>query len=385
MQKNRYLVSGIGPGRGGVGALMENIEPVSRELGFRVVVKWNRPSLRKLVKKRYYYQCAIVIARSLINELKFQLTTRLIKRSKVVFIHPQTAGFNTLFRLARKNEVFLYVMDNSFFCIRSYNFHPTRKKECIQCVGDPEAADIECRPFPIPMSRSKNLRFVRDLVKIAPDLTFLCQNYNQSKLVKEHFGENTRAVVIGMNTGELGEWSPSFFQEIATSSSGETSFILFHGSATEPKGIAYVIRLAGIMPHRSFVIPASEDELRKFDIPENVVCVDVTWKTGLRELTQKAALVVNPSMWSAPIEGALIKSLAYNRNVATVKTMRGYESEIPKSVGLLTLPLNVTEAATRIDEFLQEEEKADFSLQARIEWLESMKGSNGFEHFISKL
>ena len=383
MAKNNYLFSGLGPGQGGVGALMQNLVPIAQRHGFRVVAKWNGSSGRKLLSQRRYVQVAKLVALRLFTRMRFYLAANSVRNSKVIFLHPQTAGFKVLFRLAQKNELFLYVMDNSFFCMRSYNFHPDDKMECFKCVGNAANADAQCSPFPVAMDRKENLAMLEQLREISPRITFLCQNENQSQLLKKHFDADTRCVVIGMNTGELRNWTPAELQTPIGNS--KKPFILFHGAAAEPKGLDFVIRLAAKMPYRRFIVPAPENQLKHYAIPKNIECHDVTWSNGLRELTQEASLVLNPSMWSAPIEGALIKSLAYNRNVATVKTQHGYESEIPDDVGLLRLPQDVNGAAVLVEEFLEGEKALTFPLHSRIEWLEMMKASNQFEHFISTL
>ncbi|MEH6499667.1 MAG: hypothetical protein V7751_09805 [Pseudoalteromonas distincta] len=363
---------------------MKNLEPIAKKHGFSVITKCAQPSIKALLKKRSYLKAIASIAQTLHNRLSFKLASFLIKNSKIIFIHPQTAGFRTLFRLSRKNEVYLYVMDNSFFCIRSYNYHPVLKKECLQCVGNSANADLACLPFPIKINRNSNLKLLGEMAKIAHHVTFLCQNHNQSLLLKEHFGATIKTEQIGMNTGELAEWSQSNLK-FNKRTNRSNPFILFHGAISEPKGLNYFIQLANEMPSWNFIIPAHESALYNFALPSNIELRDVKWSTGLRELVQEAILVLNPSMWSAPIEGALIKSLAYNLNVGTVCTLRGFESEVPQDVGILRLPLNVTEAAAKIEVYL--EGKKDFAmfLDGRTEWIKAMKASNDFEVFISEL
>ena len=53
----------------------------------------------------------------------------------------------------------------------------------------------------------------------------------------------------------------------------------------------------------------------------------MTWESGLQDYVVNAKVVIHPSQWSAPIEGALIKSAKLNSNVATVSTLFGYEAE----------------------------------------------------------
>ena len=383
MAKSKYLISGIGPGRGGVGALMQNLTLIAERNGFHVIANWNGPSLRRLLERRHFLQLVKILTVRLLKRIRFSLASRFVKNSKVIFLHPQTAGFKTLFRLAEKNELFFYVMDNSFFCIRSYNCHPSTKQECFLCLGNVENVSSECAPFPIPMGKKENLNFLKNLQLLAPRITFLCQNDNQSKLLKMHFGPTTKCKLIGMDTGELYTWSPKRIP--VEKCIDDNPYILFHGTAIEPKGLDYVLRLAERMQAVRFIIPAPAQDLHSRFIPQNVECQDVTWLNGLKELVENASLVLNPSMWSAPIEGALIKSLAHNPNVATVETRYGYESEIPDEVGLIRLPQDIILASKIIEQFLDKDGGPMLIDTARIKWLKELNTSNQFERFISSL
>lgn len=44
-------------------------------------------------------------------------------------------------------------MDNSFFCIKSYNIHPITNHECLQCIGGKNPHDL-CEPFPSRIKKS---------------------------------------------------------------------------------------------------------------------------------------------------------------------------------------------------------------------------------------
>ena len=106
--------------------------------------------------------------------------------------------------------------------------------------------------------------------------------------------------------------------------------IVFHGKSIIPKGIIYVLDLAHELSQFTFLIPDSFANVQKIyskKLPCNVTCHEISWETGLKDLVINARLVLNPSLWSAPIEGALLKSAYYNSNVGTVISEYGYESE----------------------------------------------------------
>jgi len=55
----------------------------------------------------------------------------------------------------------------------------------------------------------------------------------------------------------------------------------------------------------------------------------MTWEAGLREAMAASRMVMVPSLWSAPIEGALIKSLITNDRVAILDNDSAFQSELP--------------------------------------------------------
>ena len=97
------------------------------------------------------------------------------------------------------------------------------------------------------------------------------------------------------------------------SSSNYHSFdVVYHGSSNAAKGLYFVLELACLTPELTFLIPDSASNVLHMTSnspPPNVSFIEMTWETGLRESVSLARLVLNPSMWSAPIEGALIVHL----------------------------------------------------------------------------
>ena len=131
---------------------------------------------------------------------------------------------------------------------------------------------------------------------------------------------------------------------------------MFHGKPLIAKGILYFIELAIILPELSFFIPDTKENVKlvfNADLPSNIFFKNITWETGLLEIVEKAKLVINPSMWSAPIEGALVKSAYFNNNVATVKTRFGFENEVSFVRNHLRLSPDFKVASVQILDFFE--------------------------------
>jgi hypothetical protein len=347
----KYLISGIGPGKSGVGRLMTALIPEYTKRGYKVIYKRDEKSIRKLLNEKKYFLGIIEYAVRLFAQLYFSLKIKTIINSDIIFIHPQTAGFDKLLKLLKRNSINFYLMDNSFFCIKSYNMNPESHEECLHCLGNIDPLEL-CNPFPVKINKFENILFLKELKKNSNQITFFTQNKLQSELVKKHFGDFSKINIIGMDTKEL-----SFELDSKVNGYSSTGYdVVFHGAPILEKGILYVIELAKLLPFYTFLIPSNEVSVMyvfNHKLPDNISCKDLTWESGLKEEIIGAKLVINPSLWSSCIEGALLKSAKFNDNVATVESKYGYENEISTIKNHLRLNRNPLLAAIEIKLFLE--------------------------------
>ena len=114
----KYLISGIGPGdSGGVGRLMKVLIPTYIDNGFKVIHNRDRQSIKKLISTGRYISAILELAARISDKAIFNVRCTGIKNCSIVVVHPQTIGFSLLFRLIGHNDVSVYVMDCSFFCV----------------------------------------------------------------------------------------------------------------------------------------------------------------------------------------------------------------------------------------------------------------------------
>ncbi|WP_236450638.1 hypothetical protein [Stutzerimonas stutzeri] len=343
----KYLVSGVGVSNTGVGRLLRNLESEANSRGYQIISKRNR-SIREMYREGRCIGAFWELLLRVITSLMFSLRLRVIKDSKVIFIHPQTAGYKNLFRLSSQNQVYLYVMDNSFFCIRSYNLHPLLEVECLNCLGDPSKALPECTAYPVEISQALSKSYLYELRSLSSKIIFLAQNENQKQLIRRHFGEKTRVVVVGLDTGETGDPRVS---DTALKSKGHKYDMVFHGAANLAKGVRFFIELAEYLSEFSAFVPAHRRDCERIMgraiTATNIDFVPCSWETGLKQAVLNSKLVFNPSLWSAPIEGALLKSLHYAKKVLVVESKFGYESEI-SAAHLVRIPRDIPSAAEAV-------------------------------------
>lgn len=271
--------------------------------------------------------------------------------SDVIVVHPQSLGFSLFFHMLKHNSLSLYVMDNSFFCICSYNTHPVRKTECLDCLGE-ITPHPDCIPSPCKLIKYRNIRDLKRLKNVAGSIKFLAQNHNQRELLKRHFGGFINVSLVGLTPGDI---STQVVPSKCKTGSPEYQ-IVFHGTSEIAKGILYFVALAVNMPEYSFLVPDKLSNLKSsfpwITSPPNLFCIPMRWETGLCESVESALVVVNPSMWSAPIEGALLKSFQHANNIATVQTRFGYESELPPSLKHIRLSPDPLLGALELRNFL---------------------------------
>jgi len=343
IKNKNYLVSGIGPGPSGVGRLLHNLITIYREKNYKFIYKRNNVSISQLKSKKKYFRLYLEITLRIFDDFLFKFRLFSIKNKRVILIHPQSIGYKTIFKLLKCNNIFIYIVDNSFFCIRSYNVHPVDHNECLHCLGSLDPHD-NCYPEPVMYLRKFNINYLKYLKLNSSKISFLAQNKNQRKLLIKHFGENIKVRVVGMDTNELDD-------DIKFIKNDKQYDIVFHGNSIIPKGIIYVLNLAYELPQFTFLIPDLFENVQNMyarKIPHNVSCNELSWETGLKDLVINARLVLNPSLWSAPIEGALLKSAYYNSNVGTVISEYGYEGETNIIRNHLRLSPDITIATEQI-------------------------------------
>ena len=264
----------------------------------------------------------------------------------VILLHPQTIGMRRVVDLVRRRRrpPVLYLLDCGFFCIRSYNHLEGASGPCLECLGGSfdRAAENGCEPFPInDRDAGWYVRELHDLVTQGR-LELMAQNSAQARLASRHFGVDVP--VVGLWTAD---WDGLFDEPtVSESRTCASADVVFHGHCLEAKGAGWLIRVAARCPELSFLFPFPPPE-GSGDLPPNCDFRPMTWNSGLARAVAGAAVVAVPSLWSAPVESALVKSLVIARAVAVADNPTAFASEIPEDV-VLRLPVEPDAAAHRL-------------------------------------
>lgn len=294
---------------------------------------------------------------------------RVLQRADhVLIMHPQTLGYTwcEAFLRKRRKPTWLFVLDASFFCIRSYNHIPGEQSACLRCLGGDfsQATTFNCPDFPCPQPGS--VRFLKLLMKCAASgkVRFLSQSANHDALLRQHFGPDAWIKRAGM----LADFDLQ--AERSASASDYTGHVVFHGAQLEPKGARWALEVARACPSVPFLFPFDSVFAAGYGTPpSNAVFHPMTWETGLREAIENSRATLCPSLWSAPVEGALIKSIIHAPVTAVAAEETAFCSTFPDNV-LLKLSKDPEQAAAQLLS------SPPPSREAILQWCDSYYKSN---------
>lgn len=331
------ILSGIGPGPTGVGRFVDCLSRIyGRQVEF-IWIKANK-SIRSLVAQRRYTSVTFEILGRLVSRFAFRVSTFLLKNRRIIIIHPQSIGLSNIQRLAKKNSVEFLLVDNFWFCRRSYNYFAGA---CFSCINSIDQEKVKnCKTRPVPYSARTYERFY-DFFQNS-SFQIYTQTESQAELLRTH---QPRCSVskIGLLSDEL---SAEDKQLCPMKKSGEKiNSIFFHAALIDEKGFSWAISLAELCPEIHFTFPGQKPE--NLTVSKNVSFESLTWESGLKTRMQDHDVVLCPSLWSYVIEGAVMKSIWYHGRVAIVATAGSWANELPEDVCLI-LPIDLKQAADHL-------------------------------------
>jgi hypothetical protein len=154
--------------------------------GYKLICRQQKLSIFNLIKKRKFLFVILELINSFFFKIYIYLFILIKRNAKIIFAWPQIAGFELIFKAVKYNKVILYIMDCSFFCIRSYNIHPIKHNECLDCLGSIKPHKL-CLPFPKKYKKLANIKYLELLKENANKIIFYSQNKLQKILLKKHF------------------------------------------------------------------------------------------------------------------------------------------------------------------------------------------------------
>jgi len=315
----------------------------------------------------------------------YQNLGALSEEKNLLLMHFQEIGFDWCSRLLSQRKcrrpVWFFLFDSSFFCIKSYNYISGETRECLRCLGGDflQASTFGCQSYPRKSSCAS--RFLMELQLHAQErrVAFFAQNEVQKNLAMRHFGPNAIVRNCGIWLDDFDALTNNLKQfQVVDDERGEFD-VVFHAAPTEAKGFYWALEVARNSPGIRYLFPCSRPKIGS--IPANCEFRNMRWDTGLRLEICRAPIVLLPSLWSAPIEGALIKTVLLAKRTAVVGLDSAYSSELGDSL-LLYLDKCPKNAADMLMKALSQNLSVSSDLKNR--WLESIRANRNFLHRIEQ-
>lgn len=351
------IISGIPAGDSGTGRFIAHLQQRIAELRNKRVNLIFRPEppapwqIKLWLREKAYRRVLVHLSCYIYLWLKFWISLGRVwpKQSQVfMLLHPQNLGYRLTLRLieSRVKPSFVYLLDSSFFCVASYNHLRGENGSCLRCLdlGFDQIDKNGCRPFPRPdWTAVEFVLRLRELVRTGR-VRIAAQNLHQAELAQRHFGLDMLPPVVGLWTQDWDETFSSIFRSSSRINRSAYSWdVLFHGHCLDAKGASWIANVAEHSSNLRFMFPFAKPDW--LAAPANCSFVPCTWENGLRDEIERSRFVIVPSLWSAPIEGALVKSIACAEAVIVVKNPTSFCDELPDEIVLKLSPHPPTAAA----------------------------------------
>lgn len=383
MSKQIYIYSGISPGKKGTGNFLSYFleQFINNNIDFTLIShKTPNTGYVSIIAKKLGL---IKILRSIFMFFSNFFAKKNINNSIVFLFHPQSIGLNQSIDLIKNNQVYFYVLDTFFFCKKSYNYI-SGNSPCFKCMSNTNASLENNCGFSIFNHKDEDYHnFQNTIFKNLSSINFLTQNDNQLRLLKQKFGDKINVKTLGMLI--------NLKNDIIEKDDSEFSYdFVFHNTGLKPKGLDYFIKLAKEMVNHSFLIPYKSSDLHSsIEDIQNIINIDfipMTWETGLRNAIVNCKIVINPSLWSAPVEGALLKSIMYNGCVAIVPVDFSFQKEIP-SESVIQLYTDIKKTKKKLTSIVTSKKLIDDYKIKSFEWLNSYQNTteSNFINFFKDL
>jgi len=350
----KIVISGIEPSNFGDGQLMKRIFSLANQKSYKCVFK--RTNLfKQFVSQKRYFDAIIHLIKIFIDAIIFIKNVWWLKNARILIIDPQRIGYIIYKRILKRNSIIaMYVTDNSYFCIQSQNYLTSEESECFRCLKDLNDCHETCKPSLVKYKKKKNLYYLEFFKLFAHKIEYFVQSESQKKLLHQFYGHNIDVKIVGLDFGEVKLSDLTFKRNIKR----QQNLLVYVGALQESIGIKYVLQLASFLRQYTILIPFSKNEVAtkypdfNYQFLLNLKFEENSQEKNFKEYVQKAALVLCPSRWSATADTDLIKSLAFNGNVAVFDTEFGFQKDIPDDL-VLRLNKDLQQSANRIIGFVE--------------------------------
>lgn len=315
---NRIFISGLIPGNGGVPRFLEYL----KDNNFSLITPKKDNSFFEKILYRIAFLIKILFCRI---------------DNTYVIIHHQTIPFLVLLKLLLVHKVEYFAIDNSYFCISSYNYNPNIdfQNPCRNCLKKTQP-EKSCDVFPSRRKKFTEVLLLKILRRRLSESKARIYTLSESstRLVKESIPGCGEVKTIGFTTNELTE----LFNYVESNQS-KNNKIVFHGHCLPSKGYEYMIKLAKELPNFEFIFPTEGSNY------DNVHYIPCSWDTGLKDLVEQALFVAVPSMWDNTPEAASLKAMLMKTPLLFIPSEFSFEHEASSHYGIALTGVTLIDAA----------------------------------------
>ena len=272
-----------------------------------------------------------------------------IYNCELILNHPQTLGYNlSRYLIENCNKIDYHVVDTHFFCIKSYNIHSGTA--CLRCLEGKDKY-LDCYHFPRKQNSASYNLFQKTIFENLEKISFYCQTNTYKKLLHNKFGSNASVVVKKMHTFELKKIALALKLDqpaLKTDTDEKKYDIGYHAAFIPAKGSKYICELMSYNHNKNYFIPA-----KYVDGFPNADFVPCSWHDGMQSKLKECKIIICPSIWSAPVEGAVLKSMLFGQPVALMPS-NTFVDELP-SDSFIKLTGKIGDDSKIFDNLLKDE------------------------------
>ncbi len=261
----------------------------------------------------------------------------------LILFHPQGLGYRFATKLLRSREhSWHFILDSSFFCLRSYNYIKGESSACMRCLEKEESVvEMGCKHFPYIQGGYQQYRDA--LKESGRQISYFVQSEIVEQLLRQVVGAEPRIEVVGMAADYPAE------AELELVPQPTEKQIVFHSHPLNPKGCEWTIQLAKRLPKWKFLFPFAKGAVSSLSPSDNCEFRPMTWENGLKDAVESSSGVLCPSLWSAPVEGAFVKSILHGHTVGYVDIPSAATSRFSSDTACVAMDSNLDKAAAQLE------------------------------------
>ena len=313
-----------------------------------------------IFKKYKIINRLLIIILSNIYKFFLKVLVNFVSIDNLVIFHQQSIGYDLVAKLIHKSKkTQFFVLDTNFFCKKSYNEY--NDSVCFVCYENFKPYN-DCYHHPYITENDDNYKKFADSLNINMEkIEFVVQTNGYRELVKKKFNKSNIKLkkMYHEKLKNINYYVDNNLDKLKYD-------FFFHAHLTPPKGINYFYKLSNQMPDKNFFLPSHKTHNQ---LNNNISFKKVYWGEEFISILKKSKIVLCPSIWTYPVESAVIKSLLMKKAVAVVNNKYSFSKEVPDDC-IIKLTGNIKEDTIILSDILVDKKYIDFGRKG-YDWVKA--------------